>query len=283
MPPELETSYIPEDVPPQKPLDDIAAISELITGGDPDESEQPQDAETEQEAQQLPETADAEYPQDTGASEQDQAAEPTEPQQIDYDQEIPMPDGMENMTVGQLKDHFRDHQDLQQERAEWESQQSEQQLELMAARRQLVELANMLQDVKPEVVDHVQQMMERDDEHEAEMLLKTFPAWADPDKKSAARAEQVETFKQYGFTEWEYSSITDHRVIKALHDLTQFRKREAAGKAKREELRSTPPKGQKPPTRKQTPAQQRAATIQRAKRGSETDKISAISSLISEG
>lgn len=277
MPPELETSYIPEDVPPQKPLDDIAAISELITGGDPDESEQQQEAETEQEVQQLPETAEAEE------IPPEEAAEPTEPSQIDYDQEIPMPDGMENMTVGQLKDHFREHQDLQQERETWEAQQGEQQLELMAARRQLVELAQMMQDVKPEVVDHVQQMMSRNDEQEAELLLKTFPAWADPDKKAAARAEQLETFKTYGFSEWEYSSINDHRVIKALHDLSQYRKREAAGKAKREELKSIPPKGQKPPTRKQSAAQQRAAMIQRAKRGSETDKYAAIGSLISEG
>lgn len=277
MPPELETSYIAEDRPPEKPQDDIAAISELITGGDPEESEQQQDAAPEQEAQQLPETAEAE---DTP---QDEAAEPTEPGQVDYDLEVPMPDGMENMTVGQLKDHYRDHQDLETERADWEAHQNEQQLELMAARRQLVELADMLKDVKPEVIDHVQQMIQRDGEQEAELLLKTFPKWADPDVKAAARAEQLATFKDYGFSEWEYSSIEDHRVIKALHDLTQFRKREAAGKAKREELKSTPPKGQKPPTRKQSAAQQRAAMIQRAKRGTSDEKTAAISTLLNGG
>lgn len=277
MPPELETSYIAEDRPPEKPQDDIAAISELITGGDPEESEQQQDAAPEQEAQQLPETAEAE---DTP---QDEAAEPTEPGQVDYDLEVPMPDGMENMTVGQLKDHYRDHQDLETELADWEAHQNEQQLELMAARRQLVELADMLKDVKPEVIDHVQQMIQRDGEQEAELLLKTFPKWADPDVKAAARAEQLATFKDYGFSEWEYSSIEDHRVIKALHDLTQFRKREAAGKAKREELKSTPPKGQKPPTRKQSAAQQRAAMIQRAKRGTSDEKTAAISTLLNGG
>ena len=279
MPPELETSYIVDDSTPPKPQNDIAAISELITGGDPVESEQQQDAEAPQDDEQLQETAE----QADELVEQEQADDDTEAPQVDYDQEIPMPDGMENMTVGQLKDHFREHQDLQQERNDWEAQQGEQQLELMAARRQLVELAELMADVKPEVVDHVQQMIQRNDEHEAELLLKTFPAWADADKKAAARAEQLETFKQYGFSEWEYSSIKDHRVIKALHDLAQFRKREAAGKAKREQLRAEVPKGQKPQTRKQTPAQQRAAKIQRAKRGTETDKISAISSLISEG
>ncbi|NNF60704.1 MAG: hypothetical protein HKN06_05145 [Gammaproteobacteria bacterium] len=275
MPPELETSYIADDPHPDEPQSDIAAISELITGGDPDESEPQQDAAAEQDEQQLPETAEA---QDTAPED---AAAPTDPSQVDYDLEIPMPDGMENMTVGQLKDHFRDHQDLQQERDDWEAQQNEQQLELMAARRQLVELAEMLKDVKPEVVDHVQQMQQRDDQQEAELLLKTFPKWADPDAKAAARTEQLDTFKQYGFSEWEYSGITDHRVIKALHDLTQYRKREAAGKAKREQLQSNPPKGQKPPTRKQSPAQERAALIQRAKRGTSDDKTAAISSLIS--
>ena len=188
---------------------------------------------------------------------------------------------MENMTVGQLKDHYRATQNLEQERELWEAHHGEQQLELMAARRQLVELADMLKDVKPEVIDHVQQMQQRDSEQEAELLLKTFPAWADADKKAAARAEQLDTFKQYGFSEWEYSSISDHRVIKALHDLTQYRKREAAGKAKREQLKAEIPKGQKPPARKQSAAQERAAMIQRAKRGTSDQKTAAIASLIS--
>jgi hypothetical protein len=279
MPPELETSFIVDDPHPETPQQDIAAVSELITGGDAGESEQQQEAGAPQEAEQPPEMAEA----GEEIVELDEAEQPTEAPQIDYDLEVPMPDGLEAQTIGQLKDHFRDHQDLQQERSDWEAQQSEQQLELMATRRQLVELADMLQDVKPEVIDHVQQMIKRDDQQEAELLLKTFPAWADADKKAAARAEQLDTFKQYGFTEWEYSSITDHRVIKALHDLSQFRKREAAGKAKREELKAVIPKGQKPQTRKQTPAQERAAKIARAKRGTETDKLAAISSMISEG
>jgi len=278
MPPELETSFIVDDSKPQKPQSDIAAISELITGGDPDKSEPQQDAEAPQDAGQLPETDEAE--QET--AELDEAEQPIEAPQIDYDLEVPMPGGLEAQTIGQLKDHYQAHQDLQQERDDWETQQSEQQLELMATRRQLVELADMLKDVKPEVIDHVQQMQNRRDEQEAELLLKTFPAWSDPDKKSAARAEQLDTFKKYGFSEWEYSSIQDHRVIKALHDLAQFRKREAAGKAKREQLKVELPKGQKPVSRKQTPAQERIAKVQRAKRGSETEKISAIASLISE-
>ena len=277
MPPELETSYQTDDISPDRPQNDIAAISELITGGDPSESEHQQDAEAPQDDDQLQETAEQ---GETEQAPQEEAAEVTEAPQIDYDAEIPMPDGLEAQTIGQLKDHYRDHQDLQQERNDWEAQQSEQQLELMATRRQLVELADMLQDVKPEVIDHVQQMQQRDDAQEAELLLKTFPAWADADKKAAARAEQLDTFKQYGFTEWEYSSIQDHRVIKALHDLSQYRKREAAGKAKRDELKAVIPKGQKPQNRKPSPAQARAAKIQRAKRGTENDKLDAISSLI---
>jgi hypothetical protein len=280
MPPELETSFIAEDLPPEQPQNEIAAISELITGGDPGESEQQQDAEAQQDDEQQQETAEQ---GEEVEAQQEQADDDTEAQQIDYDLEVPMPDGMENMTIGQLKDHFREYQDLQQERDTWEAQQGEQQLELMATRRQLVELADMLQDVKPEVIDHVQQMQQRRDDQEAELLLKTFPAWADADKKAAARTEQLDTFKQYGFSEWEYSSITDHRVIKALHDLSQYRKREAAGKAKREQLKADLPKGQKPQRRKPTQAQERAALIQRAKRGTETDKTAAISSLISEG
>ena len=275
MPPELETSFIADDPPPEKPLQDIAAISELITGGDADESEQ-QEAEPEQQQPDVPEMAEAEPIE----AEQDSDEQPAEPGQVDYDQVVPMPDGKEALTVGQLKDHYQATQDLEQERENWEATQGEQQLELMATRRQLVELADMLKDVKPEVIDHVQKMQARDDQHEAELLLQVFPQWSDPDKKAAARSEQLDTFKQYGFSEWEYSSISDHRIIKALNDLAQYRKREAAGKARKEQLKAEIPKGQKPQPRKQTAAQQRAALITRAKRGTETDKIAAVSSLI---
>lgn len=274
---ELENSVIVDDPHPSAPQPDIAAISELISGGDAGTSEPQQDAEAPPEDEQQQETA--EQPEQEFEP-QDEAEQPEEAQQVDYDQVIPMPDGLEAQTIGQLKDHYRATQDLQQERDDWESEQGKQQLELMATRRQLVELADLLRDVKPEVIDHVQKMQARDQEQEAELLLKTFPAWADADKKAAARAEQLATFKEYGFSEWEYSSIADHRVIKALHDLTQYRKREAAGQAKRDELKSELPKGQKPVQRKQSEAQKRAALIDRAKSGSQSDKISAISSLI---
>jgi len=276
MPPELETSYIPDDPHPDKPLEDIAAISELITSGDADKSEPQQEAEPEQQPPEALEIAEAEPEQD---SDEQQA----EPEQVDYDQVVPMPDGKEALTVGQLKDHYQDTQDLQQERSDWEVLKSEEQLGLMATRRQLVELADMLQDVKPEVIDHVQQMIQRDHAQEAELLLKTFPEWADADKKAAARTGHLKTMEKYGFSEWEYSGIEDYRFIVALNRLTILEAREAAGKVKREQLKADLPKGQKPQPRKQSTAQARAATIQRAKRGTETEKISAISSLISEG
>lgn len=285
MPPELETSYSVDQPPPEPPQSDIAAISELLSAGDSPEPEQQDAPEAPQGDDQQQETAEQ---GEQELAPQDDADEASEAQQVDYDQVITIDLGTggdtKQVTVGELKDFYQGHDELQTERDTWEVQQGEQQLQLMAARRQLVALADMLKDVKPEVMDHVQGMMQRKDEQEAMLLLQTFPAWSDPDKKAAARAEQLATAKEYGFSEWEYSGVNDHRLIKVLHDLAQYRKREAAGKAKREQIKAEkPPKAQKPVQRKQTPAQERAAMVQRAKRGTNEQKISAISSLINEG
>ncbi len=276
---ELESSAIIDNPHPDKPQEDIAAISELISRGDAPESEQQDAPEAPERDDQPPEMAEQ------GSDEiapQEEADEPEAPQ-VDYDQVIPMPDGLEPVTVGQLKDHYREHQDLQQERETWEAHQSEQQLKLMAVQRDVEQLLQFMRTQPPEVLAHLQRLRAVDTDREKAMLLQVFPDWADAEKKKAARAEQLETFQQYGFSEQEYSGIQDHRVIKALHDLTQYRKREAAAKAKAEQLKAELPKGQKTVQRKQTPAQQRAALINRAKRGDQNAKIAAISSLISEG
>ncbi len=274
--PELETSYTVDQDHPDAATEEIAAISDLITGEATKEPEQ-------QEAQQPePDQPDVEA-HDISEPDSEPEPEPPEPQQVDYDQVIPMPDGLEAMTVGQLKDHYRENQNLQMERDDWESARSQQQSELMAARQQLTQLADMLKDVKPEVVEYVQNMQQLDGQREAELLLQVYPEWADADKKAAARATHLDTVKFYGFDEWEYSAIQDHRIIRLLQDLSRYRQREAAGQAKREQIKADLPKGQKTIPRKQTDAQKRAALIQRAKRGDENAKISAISSLISEG
>lgn len=272
---ELESSVIIDNPHPDRPQEDIAAISELITGGDT-ESE-PQDAPKAPESDdQQPEMAE-QGEIDTAPQED---ADELEAPQVDYDLVVPMPDGMESMTVGQLKDHYRETQDLQQEREDWEAQQSEQQLQLMATRNKLVTLAESLQNVPPEIIQQVEQLQQFDAQRESALLLQVFPEWANAEKKAAARDEHLATIREYGYSDIDYAQIQDHRLIKLLHDLTQLRKREAAGKAKREELKAQLPKGQKPVQRKQTPAQERAALINRAKRGSESDKIAAISSLI---
>lgn len=287
MPPELETSYQVDHQRPAAADEDIAAISELINaGGDTSRPEPRQEAETAQPDPDPVETPDAQAQPDQGdepAQEQDEADADAEQVAIDYDQVIPMPDGMDPMTIGQLKDLARDHREIEQERDTWESTQAEQQRELMATRHQLVELANLMGDIKPEVVQYVQQMQATDQQREAELLLQTFPDWADGEKKAAARSQHLDTVKQYGFSEWEYSSISDHRIIKLLHDLSRYRQREAAGKAKREQLQKELPRGQKPQPRKRTDAQERAAMVQRAKAADSQTKMATIAKLISEG
>ncbi|MGI9308549.1 MAG: hypothetical protein ACR2P6_04755 [Gammaproteobacteria bacterium] len=279
MPPELETSYQVIEDRPDTASEEIAAITDLISAGDSNEPEPEQEAQPD-EATAPPEMAepDSSSP-DEPLPEQDEAPEP-EPGAIDYDMEVPMPDGAESVTIGQLKDHYQQHGELQQERDSWEDQRSQQQGELMATRQQLLDLANLMGDIKPEVVEHIQGMQAQEQEQQAALLLQVFPEWTDADKKAGARTRHLSTVKEYGFSEFEYGSINDHRIIRLLHDLTRYRERAQAGEARREQIKAELPKGQKTQSRKQTPAQQKAAMVKRAIGGTEQDKMAAISSLI---
>ncbi len=266
----LETGVIVDQAHPDQPPNDLAAISELISGGDAEQPE-PQEAAEPTVSSDEPERAEPE----TGIE-----VEEVEPEQIDYERLVPMPDGQEPVSIGQLKDFYREHGDLQQERDDWETARSKQQGELMATRQQLLELADMMQDVKPEVVEYLQQINQQQQQREAALLLQVFPEWSDPEKKAQARTKHLETVKEYGFNEIEYSQISDHRIIRLLQDLTRYRAREAAGKARAEQIKTELPKGQKSVPRRQTDAQRRRAMVERAKAGSEQDKLSAISTLI---
>lgn len=271
-----ELEVIPEQITELQPdgPDDLSAISALIAGDSPE----PEQAEEAVGTADLPEPDPVELETDSPEPDED---EPAPTAQVDYEQVVPMPDGGESLTVGQLKDHYQATIDHNQERDTWEQHRMEQDNQLLVARATLNELAGLMGNVDPRALEFVQKQQQANQASEAQKLLQVFPEWADPAVKKAATPALVETMKEYGYTEVEFAHINDHRQIKALSDLSRLRAKEKAGALKREQIKSELPKGQKSVARKQTAAQVRRDKIKRAQNGTEQDKLAAIGHLIS--
>jgi len=250
----------------------VSEIAELIRG----ESHEPEPAEQDApgEPVEAPPAGKQPEPDD----------DPTEPPAIDYDLVIPISasdgdgEGGESQTISQLKDHYQASKSFESDREAWDETRRDQENEQMVARQQLNSLAVMLGEVKPELLKAAQDQMAFNAEHEAQMLLKVYPKWAEPEVKKQASAAMLATAKQYGFTEQQFIGIDDHRVIKVLHDYTVMLGKAKAG---REALSAAAnlSKAQKPaaPQIKTTTAK---TAIEIGRTGTQTDKIRAIGDLI---
>lgn len=82
------------------------------------------------------------------------------------------------------------------------------------------ERARVQAEQKREAEDGFQKMMQE----EQNQLFAKLPALKDPDKAAALRKELSEAALQYGFSEEDLASVTNHRVLLILHDAAQFRK-----------------------------------------------------------
>jgi hypothetical protein len=200
---------------------------------------------------------------------------------IDYDQVIPVKAGeeAEELTIGQLKDHYQDNRQFHQEREAWEDGRMRQDNEMIVARQEITNLVELLGDVKPEALAHLRKGQNARNAQQAELLLLDFPEWKDPATKARDRGPMLETIREYGYTEMEFGGIQDHRMIKALSDLTKLKARVKAAEA----AKTAVPVGQRSTQRKPTPAQEERIAIKRAQTGTEPEKMAAIGALIDNG
>lgn len=276
---ELENSAA-DDLPPVDvpgPETELGKISELLARDGP-EPIQPTDADDDE----LP--ADAIDPDqvETPEPEPEPAAADDEPEpaKIDYDQEVPMPDGAESVTIGQLKDHYQGKVDFESERETWTQHRTDQEAKHIIARQGLMELAHLVGDVNPAVLQYVQNQQQVTRQAEAAALLEVFPEWSDPEVKRAAAPKLKAVAEKLGFSEAEFAHIADHRQIRALHMLEGFLSKQAAAAEAKEKLKAELPKAQKTSRRKVSDAQRKAQQLERAKTGSANEKNAAISTLI---
>jgi len=112
---------------------------------------------------------------------------------------------------------------------------------------------------------------------EQDKLLNAIPEWSDADKAKAEHAKLVSVAKQYGFSEQEVLSVTDHRAILLLRDAMRYRElhREPNAQTK---AKVSPIKTAKPGTpERPRPNEKHQKLIERvAKTGRQQDAMAAI-------
>lgn len=73
-------------------------------------------------------------------------------------------------------------------------------------------------------------------------LLEAVPEWRDPKAFQRAAQEMVSAGGEYGFSQEEVAALSDHRLLRALHDLSEFKRMKASANAAAKKVSAVKPK-----------------------------------------
>lgn len=196
-----------------------------------------------------------------------------------YDVEIPMGAGNKAVKLGELKDSFKEYLNLKSGQAEFEQNKTRSENEMMVTRRQLeqvVSLAINTGQMSPELLTQLDTIENTRVSKERSALMSAIPEWSDPNTRATDFNDMVSELMPYGFSRVDIEHVTDHRLVKYVHDNTKRNKLVSNARAKTKAQQLT---GKNNPTfkKKQSELQQR---INRAKSGTNSDKTGAITALL---
>ena len=133
---------------------------------------------------------------------------------VDWDQEIPMPDGFENLSLSSLKDIATNAARSQAEVIEKENS-------MVEERDDISQLLDTLgQYIPRQALPQIKALGDRARLRESKLLLDAIPEWKDPVKKVADGDIMLKLVKTYGVTEKQFNSIDDHRMLKFIRDVS---------------------------------------------------------------
>jgi hypothetical protein len=163
---------------------------------------------------ETPEGVNDDDAQDTSAqkeNEEDGAQE--EEVNIDYNQEleIPMPYGMEKMTLSEMKDKVS-NMHMETKRVQ------EQENALMIQRQEINAIMQTIGEVPPEVHQALKQQHQANLVRENQLMIDAVPDWKDTKVFTQDRITMKSLTDSYGFSEQELNTVTDHRLVKMIRD-----------------------------------------------------------------
>lgn len=252
-----ENQLQPAETPPEYRSRE-QQVEAILTGADqPPAEEPPQAAET-----PAPAEPAAEMPLDLTALAERLGVEPAKL----YEARIPLADGAEPVTLGQLKDAYRDSQQLEAQRSELTQQRGEWHADQLRQQRELEEvLAAIPADrIDPQLAQAVQKVNRERLSREAEALYRTVPSWTDAKARDADLVQMQAHLAQYGITRQDLDAVTDHRLLRMMRDAAL-----TAAKLTAKPAPAPPQKGAAAPRRatQPSPAQQHGRLKAAVKQG----------------
>lgn len=199
-----------------------------------------------------------------------------------YDLAVPLDEGEEPMTVGQLKDRVREVRDFERTRDDFEDYHETAMNEVVEARTQIDGVLSILAQTVPKetLARAFSEQVTRYNDNVAraqQQIREYFPEWEDPAKKAADKKAFTEMLGSYGFNKHEVENVMDARLIRfgihAMRLMARY-KRLKEDFTREKTPSSTPASGRRAPA----PNRQQAAQRQ-AQAG---DKLGAVATLLGE-
>jgi hypothetical protein len=199
------------------------------------------------------------------------------PEQV-YNVKIPMPNGAEPLTLGQMKDRVGELVDLESRELQFDQRRMKAEGELLRAQAEMREIMAMVPKDKlnPEVVNKVRQRHEDTMKRERQLTLQHIPDWQDEKRRTEEIQGINDLLSDYGFDETFLTTVVDHRALKFIRDMYLQNRRIKAALAR---VTNDPAKsGQRPSGKAKAPARPNSSTSNR-KTGAPTQRSKIMSIL----
>lgn len=140
-----------------------------------------------------------------------------------YKVKVPMPNGAEPLTFGEMKDRVAELVDLETRETQFTQRRIASEGKILQDQREVREILSMLpaETVQklPVLVEKVRKKHEATLVRENALTLEHIPEWNDEATSAKDKAEMTKFLGNWGFDETFLNSIVDHRAMKFVRDM----------------------------------------------------------------
>lgn len=142
------------------------------------------------------------------------------PEQI-YNVKIPLADGAEPLTIGQLKDRVGELVDLETREMQFEQRRLSAEGDLLRSQTEIRELLAMIpkENIRPEIVEKVRKRHDENMRRERVATLEHIPEWRDEKRRAEDLQGMIDFVKGWGFDAGFLATVSDHRAVKFIRDM----------------------------------------------------------------
>jgi hypothetical protein len=144
-----------------------------------------------------------------------------------YKIKVPMPNGAEALSIGELKDKITDLTDFEMRQVEFDERRIKKEGELLKSEGELRDILGMLpkEALDPKVLGKIHERQQSVTRREKALTIEHIPSWSDEKSRNKDLELMQETLGDYGFDESFLHSVIDHRAMKFIRDMCLMRAR----------------------------------------------------------